>query len=373
MRVLFTTLPLVGHLFPVVPLAWAMQCTGDEVLVATPAEQFAGRITGAGLSAVVIRDVPIAHYAEASVITGSASTLENDLAVSARGWAALAAPSAEEMTRLVREFRPDVVISEPAEFAGRLAAARAGVPWVEQSWGLPFPDGFRGAAQDELTRHGLPALPPPDAVIHPSPRELWPTGAPEGLPMRFVPYNGPVRHERWQSQGPGHRRAFVTFGSLLVAHGGSGQGELFAKVLEELSAAGFEMIVGMDPAQAHVLGPLPPGVLHLGWVPLGYALKECDLAIHHGGSGTTMSSAASGVPQVIMPSATDQFFTSAAMESYGAAIRFMPEQTTPAAVRDAADDVLTDPSYRAAATALAREISSLAAPGAVAENLWMLI
>lgn len=372
MRVLFTTLPLVGHLFPVVPLAWAMQCAGDEVVVATPAEQFAGRITGAGLSAVVIRDVPIADYARASVITGSGTTLEQDLAVSARGWAALAAPSADEMTRLVRDFRPDVVISEPAEFAGRLAAARAGVPWVEQSWGLPFPEGFRGAAQDELVRRGLPALPAPDAVIHPSPRELWPTGTPDGLPMRFVPYNGPVRHEKWLSRGPGGRRAFVTFGSLLVAHG-SGQGEVFAKLLEELSAAGFEMIVGMDPAQAHLLGPLPPGVLHLGWIPLGYALKQCDLAIHHGGSGTSMSSAVSGVPQVILPSATDQFCTSAAMEAYGAAIRFMPEQVTPTAVRDAANDVLTEPSYRAAATALAREIASLAAPGSVAENLWMLI
>ncbi len=372
MRVLFTTLPLVGHLFPVVPLAWAMQSAGDEVLFATPAEQFAGRITGAGLSAVVIRDVPIDHYAQASVITGSGSTLANDLAVSARGWAALAAPSAEQMTKLVREFRPDVVISEPAEFAGRLAAARAGVPWVEQSWGLPFPEGFKGAAKDELVRRGLPALPPPDAIVHPSPRELWPAGTPDGLPMRFVPYNGPVRHQHWKSRGAGRRRAFVTFGSILMAHG-SGQDQLFAKVLEELSAAGFEMVVGMDPAQAHLLGPLPPGVLYVGWLPLGYALKECDLAIHHGGSGTSMSSAVSGVPQVILPSATDQFTTSAAIEAYGAAIRFMPEQVTPAAVREAATDVLTAPSYRAAATALAREISSLAAPGAVASHLWMLI
>jgi len=372
MRVLFTTLPLVGHLFPVVPLAWAMQCAGDEVLVATSSEQFAQRITGAGLSAAVVRDVAITDYARASVITGSGASLEQDLAASARGWAALTAPCAQAMTGLVREFRPDVVISEPAEFAGRLAAARAGVPWVEQSWALPFPDGFRSAARDELIRRGLPPLPAPDAIIHPSPPQLWPAEAPEGLPMRFVPYNGPVRYERRPSRGPGRRRAFVTFGSLLVAHG-AGQGELFAKLLEELSAAGFDMVVGMDPDQGRLLGPLPPGVLRLGWVPLGHALKECDLAIHHGGSGTSMSAAVRGVPQVILPSATDQFLTSAAMEAYGAAIRFLPGQVTPAAVRDAAEDVLSDPSYGAAATALAREISALAAPGAVADNLWMLI
>lgn len=39
MRVLFTTNPLSGHFFPLVPLAWACRLAGHEVLVAT-AENF---------------------------------------------------------------------------------------------------------------------------------------------------------------------------------------------------------------------------------------------------------------------------------------------------------------------------------------------
>ena len=35
MRILFTTAPLSGHYFPLVPLAWACRSIGHEVLVAT--------------------------------------------------------------------------------------------------------------------------------------------------------------------------------------------------------------------------------------------------------------------------------------------------------------------------------------------------
>lgn len=47
MRLLFTTAPLRGHLFPLVPLAWAARAAGHEVLVATT-EAFAPVVLGAG-------------------------------------------------------------------------------------------------------------------------------------------------------------------------------------------------------------------------------------------------------------------------------------------------------------------------------------
>ncbi len=35
MRVLFVSYPAIGHVFPTVPLAWALRAAGHEVLVAT--------------------------------------------------------------------------------------------------------------------------------------------------------------------------------------------------------------------------------------------------------------------------------------------------------------------------------------------------
>lgn len=367
MRFLFTTLPLVGHLFPVVSLAWALRATGDEVLVCTTAPQFADSITRAGMSAIVIHDISIADYKRASVLTDTGASLAQDLEASGRGWGALAARAVSEMDKLVSEFEPDMVISEPAEFAGRLAAARHDVGWVEHSWALPFAGQFRRGAEHELCQRGNPGLPAPDVVIHPSPRMLWPAGSPEGIAMRYVPYNGPVRLSRWSGMDRGRRVAFVSFGSLLAEQ--AEKSEFFREMLEELSSSGFELIVGMDPSQASRLGSLPPGVRHAGWVPLAQAMNECDLVIHHGGSGTSFSAASSGVPQVILPHSTDQFLTAEALSSSGAARCLQPFEVTPAAVVEAATEVLANLSYGTAAANLAREMSALAIPSEVADRL----
>lgn len=50
MRVLFTTAPLPGHLYPMVPLAWALRAAGHQVLVAAP-ENFSETVVATGLPA----------------------------------------------------------------------------------------------------------------------------------------------------------------------------------------------------------------------------------------------------------------------------------------------------------------------------------
>lgn len=55
MRVLLTTWAAPGHLFPMVPLAWAFQAAGHEVRVAGP-PSCQDAITQAGLSAVEAGD-----------------------------------------------------------------------------------------------------------------------------------------------------------------------------------------------------------------------------------------------------------------------------------------------------------------------------
>jgi L-noviosyl transferase len=318
---------------------------------------------------MLVCDVPVADYARASVITGSGAALERDLAESARGWAELATRVMRPMDELVEDFRPDLIISDPAEFAGRFAAAGHQVPWVEHGWGLPFPEGFRRAGEAELLSRGLSALPTPDVFIHPSPPAMWPAGSPEGIAMRYVPYNGTVQLSPASRQSSPRPRIFLTFGSLLFKHDSGEKAELFRKILEELSDCGYDMIIGMDPAHRGDLGDLPSSVLHAGWIPLAQALKECDLVIHHGGSGTSMSAAATGVPQVIMPYATDQFVTAQAMVACSAAICLLPDQATPAAVREAVTTILADLSYTGAAAVLSGEIAALASPSSVAGDL----
>ncbi|MFC7614029.1 glycosyltransferase [Actinokineospora soli] len=55
-----------------------------------------------------------------------------------------------------------------------------------------------------------------------------------------------------------------------------------------------------------VLGTRVPGVPSWDWLPLDTVLSHCRVLAHHGGSGTTFSALAAGVPQLVMPHMTDQ-------------------------------------------------------------------
>src|ERR1051326_6254359 len=91
MRVLITTVPQVGHFFPMVPLAWSLRCAGDEVLVPSPAEEFCDRARAAGLPVAAVDGLGLADYARASVVVESEQGVQDDIVASGRAWAELSA------------------------------------------------------------------------------------------------------------------------------------------------------------------------------------------------------------------------------------------------------------------------------------------
>ncbi|MGI5288137.1 hypothetical protein ACQEVF_33035 [Nonomuraea polychroma] len=85
MRVLITSVPLVGHFFPMVPLAWALRCRGDDVLVACPAEHFSATVTAAGLPVGGISaGLGPDEYARASAVPGAGEHLGKSIEESGR-------------------------------------------------------------------------------------------------------------------------------------------------------------------------------------------------------------------------------------------------------------------------------------------------
>ncbi|WP_404800471.1 nucleotide disphospho-sugar-binding domain-containing protein [Actinomadura montaniterrae] len=356
---LFTAVPMVGHFHPLVGLAWALRCGGDEVLVATPVPGFGSVITGAGLPAAVVpSDIGDGEYAAASGVDFAAGSVDAALAASGRGWGMLAGRALAGMRGLVGAFRPDVVVSEPCEFAGRIAAAEAGVPWIEHAWGLPPLEQHAAGGSEVLGR-----LPRPIASVHPSPPSLWPSGT-TGMAMRPTGYHGPAR--RWEPREPAAApRVLVTFGSVVVEHGRAGD---LVEIVRRLAAGGLEVIVGLADALVPRLGTLPDGVVHAGWTPLHPTLDSCDLVVHHGGTGTAMAAVAAGVPQVMLPQMTDHFPTAerVAASGCGAVLASCP---APAEVERAALRVLDEPSCARAATRLAQEVRELPSTAAVAERV----
>jgi UDP:flavonoid glycosyltransferase YjiC (YdhE family) len=66
-----------------------------------------------------------------------------------------------------------------------------------------------------------------------------------------------------------------------------------------------------------------------------------------------------GLPQLIMPQGGDQFVNADACRQAGAALALAADEVTPAAVKVAAQRLLTEPEFAMAAHAVQREINAM--------------
>lgn len=380
MKVLVTTTPAHGHFFPVVPLAWALRCAGHQVLVAAPGD-FADAVGVAGLS--VVATVDQARFEELMFFDREGrpverrSDPEGRLIASGRGWARLAARALPTMLDLVRTWGPDLVISEPCEFAGRIAAADRGVPWVEHTWGLAIRPLLRQAAADELapelTGLAMAALPEPDLVVDLClPRLQWPD-APPARTIRCTPFNGSARLPAWVWEKPSRPRICLTMGTMLPRMGANGVTDLVADLVAELPGLGVEVIVAMAPDSLARMPQLPPGVRLAGWLPLSQVLPSCEVLIHHGGGGSMMAAIAAGVPQLVLPKPpADMIDNAERVAALGLGLALLPGQVTTEGVLQACAALLRDPEYRQNALVAAAETAAQTAPAEIVSELELL-
>jgi UDP:flavonoid glycosyltransferase YjiC (YdhE family) len=367
MRVLFTSAPMYGHLYPTVPLAWALRVTGHEVLVAVP-EDFAPAAVATGLPVAV--SSPPADVARMIGFDREGRPVPRPsdraaiLARSGRGWGRLSASVLPGLLALGRSWRPDLVLSEPVEHAGPLVAGALGVPWVKHGWGgLSVPEIFWHEGRRELAPErrdvGEPAA---EALfLDACPPTLQRPGAPVGQPMRYVPYNGPAVLPPALLRPRPRPRVCVTLGTVVPDRLGA---ELLRELFDPLLDLDVEIALAGAPEIVDVLRPLPPAVTLAGWLPMSTLLPACDLVVHHGGSGTMLTALVNGLPQLLLPRPTaDQLDNAERLTALGAGLRLLVEETSPARIRDAVERLLHEPGHRAAAGTLAAEIAGMPAPG----------
>lgn len=419
MRFLFVTSPLVGHLFPLVPQAWAARAAGHDVMVATAGEA-ADPARLAGLPVVDVADGqdPVARLrsgppAEHSQQPGSdlpppdpqpafspqsvaepapfpgplptpgPSPVSGPLPAGTQGtppqfaamlFGACGEAMAEGVIELASDWRPDCVVHSALDGAGPIAAARLGVPLVRHTFAM-------GAMAPELTvalrqvlepvwrKYGEPAE--PIAVIDPGPRSvrLVPTsnaaaGPASGLllPCQFVPFNGSGALPTWLLRPSSPRpRLCLTLGTVIPRLSPT----TMTMLLDAVSTLDVDVVLANGQADPAATGALPPNVRPAGYVPLSALLPTCAAIVHHGGAGTTATALATGLPQLALPHMADQFDVSAAIHRRGLALLESSTDTTPSRLRAAIDRVLTDPALRRQAAAVAAENAELPAPTTV--------
>lgn len=375
MRVLFTASPLVGHVFPMLPLMHAAREAGHEVVVATGADLvpdlqrrgFPTWTVGPGFGEIA------ADLAEASA--APAASHEEQLGRDAvHLFARPSVRRARDLIPRATAWRPDVVISEITELAGREAAFATGALPVTHGFGTHVPgmhvfaalmfDHVSAALGTPNRRHafetGLYIDPCPPSLQTPEldDMDIWPIRPIEGLV-------GPEdRLPRSFLELPDRPRVYVTLGTV------SNDPELIRSVLDAIQDLPISIAVttgpGTDPS---VLGPRPANVAAAPFVPQALVLPLASAVVSHTGSGTMLGALASGLPQVCLPRGADQFANADRVRSVGAGVRLLPDQVTPESLRAAVTSVLDDPAYRRAARAMQAEIARMPSAADVLDGL----
>jgi UDP:flavonoid glycosyltransferase YjiC (YdhE family) len=363
MRVMVVASPGTGHVFPLVPMSWALRSDGHDVLVASAGDGVQ-RASSAGLTAVDVAPGVDMYGVFQSVgrSTGGwaphpspAVTWERAVQLFSRVSELMLAGT----ERVARRWRPDVVVYGESQVAGAVVAARLGIPAVEHGIGL-VGDGaaFVGEIWPRLTNE--PAV-DPVAIIRIAPPSLGPEPAAGRWIMRPVPYNGGAVVPEELLDPPSRPRVLITMGTVAPRLGAVG---MVRDLVDAASAEPLEILValGSDPAD---LGPLPESVRAYQWLPLTAALPSCSVVIHHGGAGSTLSSLAAGVPQVVVPQGADQFLNAAAVSQRGCATT---TDAVPTAIQDGLRRALCG-EFDHAAREVREEIAVLPSPTVIAARL----
>lgn len=356
MRVLFAIRPLHAHLWPVAPVAWALQSAGHEVRVASPA-RFAGSIRAAGLTPVALGN-PSAEEARTRTDARAPARPEEVLAFAGvlglteaerEHWIVFHQwllnpisdylrtdlPYAPDLVEFGLAWRPDLVLWEPTMAAAAVAARACGAAHARFLLGLDYP----GWCFDRLARHrdavaaaGLPGNPQADLLrplahrygvdiradnggsdagegvdhellygqwsIDPMPTGIaLPTTA-TTLPVRHVPYTGAEVFPEWLYERPDRPRVALTLGESArrFVKGDWGRAP---KIFEAVAGLDIEVIAILNNRQLEGIEKVPDNVRTIDWVSLTHLLPTCSAAIHHGGGGTFAAPCAFNLPQIV--------------------------------------------------------------------------
>lgn len=335
MKVWFSIVPGHGHLYPLLPLANALRAGGHDVTFCTSAA-FSHVIAQFGFGTIAVGP----DYTQQSA-KGDAVTPDEVNRTVARKMFVEAPPQvlSDLMGRLAHN-RPDVMLLDPWERAGFVAAEAAGVPHGAVILGvrtgtllgqLPFDIGERDRLYAEQVTK-------PDERLRDiagiGPHDRWRgearydrTLALDMAPPSLQPWphtwnshtSHPLRPETHVSGGdhswltalePATPTIAISFGTLF------GTPELYERSAAAALAVGAQVIVVSNlaiPLHHERLVTVP-------WASLDVLLARTDVFVHHGGWGTTIAALSTGTPSVIVPLGSDQFLNAVRVCATGAGV-----------------------------------------------------
>ncbi|SES14977.1 UDP:flavonoid glycosyltransferase YjiC, YdhE family [Lentzea xinjiangensis] len=378
MRVLFTTVPAVGHLYPTLPLARALRGRDDVVAYAGP-PSLGQLMTGEDVEVLTAGcDIPELAAELARRVDLPSAPGEMPPATEAELFAGVRVDLAfDDTLAAARRWRPDLVVGDTCDYVGPMVAAALGVPYGNVTLGQQFEparrEAHRARAASQYRQRGLSQRAPAfSADICPPALQSDDWQQPERwLPMRPEAHRvpgAPVVPATTGRSTPERPRVLLTFGTLY------GAVEVLSPLIEEIVALDVDLHVTLGlAATAEDFGVDRNRVTFEPFAPIAELLSGVDLVVSHAGAGTTYAALAAGIPLVLLPQGADQFSVADRAVTAGAALRLLPGEATPAGVRRLITAALTEPRYRAAAAEVAHQIADMPPATSVAESIALIM
>jgi UDP:flavonoid glycosyltransferase YjiC (YdhE family) len=366
MRILFTFIGGLGHFDPLEPVARASVAAGHDVAVAC-AGGLTARVESAGFQGLATSaprpaGPPARDMTPLSRVDAHAAEIEFAENFAGKG----ARRHADAIQAHIREWRPDIVVRDEADFGSAIAAELWGIPiatvLVLASGMLIQPHLVAPPLATLRADHGLPPDPglsmlTQGLVLSPFPESFRSPDSPVPLPdttfafRSGAPVTSPIARPRSSK-----RCVYVTLGTVF----NSGSGDLFERLIAGLAEVDADVVVtvgrDVDPA---AFGPQPDHLRIERFVPQADLLPATDLVVSHGGSGTLMASLAHGLSSVLLPLGADQPHNAARAQALGLARVLDAAEATPDMIRRGVSEALEDRGARERARQVAEEIASL--------------
>lgn len=355
MRILITTIGSAGDINPFVAIGRALRGRGHEVVMLVN-PHFEPRVRAAGLGFEPLGTeedfLRALHHADlVHPRKGPALVVRELIHTAVR-------PTVAGVERLVREFRPDVLLRHHISFGARWVAERHGVPqavgvlapmfwfsrreapiyrplplmrrqpyWVVRAGvrvGRHMMRWIVDRPMNALARElGYP--PTRDMIFHEAVRPgdggavlgLWSPHVRPALAddppasticgyawydRQHVGEHAPEEIERFL--GDGEPPVIFTLGTSVVHHAG----DFYRRAAEACRLIGRRgLLLTGTPEYAPPARDLPRGVAAFTYAPFSAVLHRGCATIHHGGAGTTAQAMRAGRPSLVIPFANDEF------------------------------------------------------------------
>lgn len=349
MRVLFVAAPLLGHVFPLIPLAISLRNNGHDVIIATGGEALQTRDSGLQVENVVPPNLRLPPIAIRIMLTHpriARAELRGSgkLDFVSRFFAPINTAMTPHLQALAAEWRPEVVVHEPLATAGSALNVPSIVHDVSLFDGLQLTTAVAARMQHKTRT--------PATILRTAPPSV--ANFPTGHPMRFVPYSGTGEIPPWLSNPAGKPRILVSRSTAP----GPGSGRMMAAVAKAAKHVDAEFVFIRPDKTKN----LPDNVNPVGWVPIPRLLQFCDGIVHHGGAGTVLSALAAGVPQLVEPGPGDRTTHANAVSARGAGLKAAPRDITP----ELLTELITSAKLQKAAGEVSCEIAAIPSPAAIA-------